>query len=248
MNTSKIKQKHPPLTRAEHIELTISYALKTIVILTIIVSIIEFNLFLIASSFIILLFSALPAIIERKMRITLPVEVDFVITTFLFMHFILGETVNYYRFWWFDISLHISSGIIIGLVGFVIIYFFLYTNRIEANPLMVVVFSASFALAAGALWEIFEFFMDETFGFNMQKSGLVDTMKDLLVDFIGACIVSLGGYRYLTKNEDGIIKTFINRFIQYNIRLRTMREEKKKLRRRLKKPRKFRNKSTTPLS
>lgn len=235
MNIPKIKQKNPPLSRAEHIELTISYALKTIVVFTIIGSIIEFNLFLIASSFIILLFSALPAIIERKMRITLPVEVDFVIITFLFMHFILGETVNYYRFWWFDITLHISSGIIIGLVGFVIIYFFFYTSRVEANPVMVVVFSVSFALAAGALWEIFEFFMDKTFGFNMQKSGLVDTMTDLTVDFLGACIVGLGAYRYLTKDEDGIIKTLVNRFIQYDIRLQIIREEKKKSRKSFKK-------------
>ncbi|UCE05651.1 MAG: hypothetical protein JSW07_18960 [bacterium] len=232
MITRGINQKNPPLTRAERIELTISYALKIIVIFTIIGSIIEFNLFLIASSFIILLFSALPAIVERKMRITLPVEVDFVITTFLFTHFILGETANYYRFWWFDISLHISSGIIIGLVGFVIIYFFLYTNRIEANPFMVVVFSVSFALAAGALWEIFEFFMDKTFGFNMQKSGLVDTMTDLIVDFVGACIVGFGAYRYLTKDEGGIIKSFVKRFIQYNIQLQIIRAKKKKSRER----------------
>ena len=166
----------------------------------------------------ILLFSALPALVERKFRIILPVEVEFALTTFIFLHFILGEASNYYiRFWWFDELLHISSGILIGLVGFVIIYFFLYTNRVEANPLMVVIFSVSFSLAAGVIWEIFEFLMDLSFGFNMQKSGLVDTMTDLMVDFLGAFVVGIGVYRYLTKNEDGVIKTLVNRFIQYNL-------------------------------
>ncbi len=213
-----ILKTYSQLGNAEKLELRISYTLKIIVLFTIIISIIELNFFLIASSVMILLFSALPALVERKFRIILPVEVEFALTTLIFLHFILGEASNYYiRFWWFDELLHISSGILIGLVGFVIIYFFLYTNRVEANPFVVVIFSVSFSLAAGAIWEIFEFLMDLSFGFNMQKSGLVDTMTDLMVDFLGAFVVGIGVYRYLTKNEDGVIKTLVNRFIQYNL-------------------------------
>ena len=213
-----ILKTYSELGHAEKLELRISYTLKVIVLFTIIISIIELNFFLIASSVMILLFSALPALVERKFRIILPVEVEFALTTFIFLHFILGEASNYYiRYWWFDELLHISSGILIGLVGFVIIYFFLYTNRVEANPLMVVVFSVSFSLAAGAIWEIFEFLMDLSFGFNMQKTALVDTMTDLMVDFLGAFVVGIGVYRYLTKNEDGVIKTLVNRFIRYNL-------------------------------
>ena len=229
MILNSVEQKQPPLSRAERIELKISYALKALLVFTIIISIIEFNLFLMASAVVILLFSALPAIFERKLRITLPIEVDFVLTIFLFMHFMLGEAANFYKlFLWYDNLLHISSGIIVGLVGFVIIYFFLYTQRIEANPILVVVFSVSFSLAAGVLWEIFEFFMDMILGFNMQKSGLNDTMTDLIINFIGACIVGIGAYRYLTKDEDGIIKTLVNRFIQYNIRLQIKRQRRRK--------------------
>lgn len=214
-----ILKTYSQLGNAEKLELRISYTLKIIVLFTIIISIIELNFFLIASSVMILLFSALPALVERKFRIILPVEVEFALTTFIFLHFILGEASNYYiRFWWFDELLHISSGILIGLIGFVIIYFFLYTNRVETNPLLIVVFSVSFSLAAGAIWEIFEFLMDLSFGFNMQKSGLVDTMTDLMVDFLGAFVVGIGVYRYLTKNEDGVIKTLVNRFIKYNLK------------------------------
>ena len=218
MKLKNILNTYTQLNHAERLQLRISYTLKIIIIFTIIISIIELNLFLIASSVIILLFSALPAIIERKFNIMLPVEVELSLTTFIFLHFFLGETADYYnRFWWFDLLLHGSSGILIGMVGFVIIYFFLYTNKITANPLMIVIFSVSFSLAAGAIWEIFEFMIDLFFGFNMQKTGLVDTMSDLIVDFLGACIVGIGVYRYLTKDQDGVIKILANRFIQYNL-------------------------------
>ena len=227
---------YPPLGTAERIGLVISYSLKGMIAFTIIMSAISFNPFLFFSGMVILLFSAMPAIIGRRLRITLPVEVDIVVTIFIFLHFILGEAGDYYnRFWWFDLLLHTSSGILIGIVGFIIIYFFLFTNKIDANPALVVVFSVSFSLAAGALWEIFEFFMDSTFGFNMQKSGLPDTMGDLIVDFIGSCIVGLWAYRYLTKNEDGVIKTVVNRFIERNVQW-----QQKLAARRSKRPRKNR--------
>jgi len=49
----------------------------------------------------------------------------------------------------------------------------------------------------GALWEVFEFGMDQIFGMNMQKSGLVDTMGDLIVDAIGAGLAAMsGGHRF----------------------------------------------------
>lgn len=228
---------YPPLGKAERIGLVISYTLKGIIAFTIIMSVISFNPFLFFSGLVILLFSAMPAIVGRRLRITLPVEVDFVVTLFIFLHFILGEAGDYYnRFWWFDLLLHTSSGILIGIVGFIIIYFFLFTNKIDANPALVVVFSVSFSLAAGALWEIFEFFMDSTFGFNMQKSGLPDTMSDLIVDFLGSCIVGLWSFRYLTKNEDGVIKTVVHRFIERNVQW-----QQKLADRRSKRPRKNRS-------
>ena len=220
MKKNGIRYNFSQLERSERIEISISYVLKIIIIAAIIVSIIQFNLFFVASSVVILLFSLLPAIIERKFNITLPVEIDLVLTAFIFLHFMLGEIDDYYnKFWWFDLLLHASSGILIGFVGFIVIYFFLYTNRIKEDPFIVVIFSISFSLASGALWEIFEFSLDTIFGFNMQKSGLNDTMSDLIVDFLGACIVGIGAYRYLTKNEAGIIKTLVNRIIQYNIHI-----------------------------
>jgi hypothetical protein len=45
--------------------------------------------------------------------------------------------------------------------------------------------------------------MDQLFGFNMQKSGLIDTMWDLIMTFAGALIVSILGHFYLKADEKG---------------------------------------------
>jgi hypothetical protein len=224
------RPKRPPLGSADKIQLTFSYMLKAVMFVIIIICFIKFKLFLVFTGLLILIFSSLPALIERTFRIILPVEVDLLLTLFIFAHFVLGEFANYYfRIWWWDILLHASSGILIGMVGFVIIYFFLFTSKVSANPALVSLFSVTFSIAAATFWEIFEFTMDQLFGFNMQKSGFVDTMTDLIAGFLGACIVGICVYRYLTNDEGGLIKLTINRFILFNLRLKDQRLRRKRL-------------------
>ena len=98
--------------------------------------------------------------------------------------------------------LHTLSGVIIGAIGFSLVYIFNTEENvaIKLSPLFVAIFSFCFATSMGALWEIYEFFMDSIFGLNMQKSGLVDTMWDLIVDALGALVMSVLGYLYLKRH------------------------------------------------
>jgi hypothetical protein len=68
-------------------------------------------------------------------------------------------------------------------------------------------------LSIGALWEIFEFLMDSLFGLNMQKSGLIDTMWDLIVDALGALVISILGYLYL-KGDIKLLERLDRRLIE----------------------------------
>ena len=81
------------------------------------------------------------------------------------------------------------------------------------------IFSFAFAVAVGALWEIFEFSMDSILGLNMQKSGLVDTMWDLIVDTIGAVISSIYGCFYEKKKDSVFFNRLVNSFIKSNSNL-----------------------------
>ncbi len=52
--------------------------------------------------------------------------------------------------------------------------------------------------------------MDINFGLNKQKSGLRDTMWDLIVDCLGAFFVSIGDYFYAKKVKDSLLYKFLN--------------------------------------
>ncbi|MBU4536467.1 hypothetical protein KJ603_00305 [Patescibacteria group bacterium] len=84
------------------------------------------------------------------------------------------------------------------------------------SPIFVSIFAFSFAIALGVIWEIFEFSVDNVFGVNMQKSGLVDTMKDLTLDVIGAFFISFLGYFYLKYKKNNFVSKLINKFLKQN--------------------------------
>lgn len=181
-----------PLLPASSTEVAISYFMKVVILAAAVYALILRDYFMIFSALVAIIGSLVPAILYRHWRIVLPIELDLILTGFVGVHFIFGELHDFYlKYWWFDLLLHDFSGFIIGIVGFVWSYVLLYTNRIKANPWFVVVFTISLAMAAGAVWEIFEFSMDQLFGFNMQKSGLRDTMGDLIVCAAGSIFASI---------------------------------------------------------
>lgn len=155
----------------------------------------------------------LPVLFEKKYKIYLPVEFEIIIIIFLYASLFLGEVHGYYeKFWWWDLLLHTSSALAFGFIGFMILYVLYKGNKVKANPIWIAVFSFCFAMAIGAVWEIFEFGMDQIFGLNMQKSGLLDTMWDLIVDGCGAIIASVLGYLYMKKREIFLFGKVLKRF------------------------------------
>jgi len=158
----------------------------------------------------------LPKIIERKYKIDIPVELELISILFIFASLFLGEVHDFYaRVWWWDILLHGLSGITLGFIGFLILYVLDKGGRIDTSHFLIAVFSFCFAVAIGSIWEIFEFSMDQIFGLNMQKSGLADTMWDLIVDSLGALIASFTGYFYMSK-KGGVFGKVIRRFEKDN--------------------------------
>ncbi len=164
-----------------------------------------------------LILTYLPNLFEKRYKIYLPVEFEIIIIIFIYATLFLGEVHGYYdKFWWWDALLHTSSAIVFGFIGFLILYILDKSGRINTKPIWIAVFSFCFAVAIGAVWEIFEFSMDQIFGFNMQKSGLVDTMEDLIVDSIGALIASIFGYFYIKKREIFLFGKILKRFEKEN--------------------------------
>ena len=164
--------------------------------------------------------SLLPVLFQSRFGIHLPMRFLAGIVIFVFATIFLGEAFDFYnRFWWWDVVLHGGSAMAFGLVGFLFVFMLFEGDRYAAPAWAVAFVSFCFALSIGTVWEIFEFAMDQLFGLNMQKSGLVDTMWDLIVDTVGAGFGAMVGFLYLKGLELGGLTGVLQEFVQKNRRL-----------------------------
>lgn len=169
-----------------------------------------------------------PILFRNKLQMEIPVEFHLTAMIFIFASFYLGEVQNFYfRYWWWDIALHATAGLLMGILGFILVYILNESNRVELNmnPGFIALFAFIFAVAIGTIWEIFEFSMDQIFGTIMQKpmlgdpSGLTDTMWDMIVNAVGAIVISGTGWWYLKKDKSFFVKDWIRKFISRNPRM-----------------------------
>ncbi len=165
-----------------------------------------------------------PALISKRFRLFLPPELQLVMVLFVFLSAYAGSVGSLYaRFWWWDEVLHASAGIFLSLVGFVVVVLLNGTDTLRGlRPVTLVVFSFTFAVTMGVLWEIYEFAIDRLIpGMNAQnaQTGVVDTMTDLIANALGALVVSLLGSRYLKKPRSSFLVDGIRNFIRRNPRL-----------------------------
>lgn len=182
------------------------------------------NLFLVITLMAVI---AIPSLFPQKLPVFIPAEIQIFLVLFVFATLFLGEVQNFYeRIWWWDIALHTSSGVLLGMLGFLFVYM-VNENRlvdVTMRPSFVALFAFFFGVGIGALWEIFEFAADQMLGLNMQKpmlgdsSGLTDTMWDLIVDTIGAAVISVAGWRYMHRarreRTDYWLRRFVGRYPQ----------------------------------
>lgn len=168
-----------------------------------------------------------PVLLGPRWPVRIPAEYELLAILFVFASLFLGEFHSYYeRFWWWDIVLHSTSGLLLGLVGFLLVYVLNENRRVDLHmrPGFVALFAFAFAVTVGVMWEILEFAADQLFGMQMQKpmlgdpSGLTDTMWDLIVDTLGAAVISGFGWWHMKRERRSFIDIWTDRFVAKNPR------------------------------
>jgi len=137
------------------------------------------------------------------------------IATLTLAALLLGEVFEMYdAVWWWDDMLHGLSGLVLGLIGLIAIYFFNARHTMAISPTFVAVFVFCFAITMGVVWEVYEFAFDFFFkgamqqwdmpsnavvmGRDYQGMGLRDTMSDIIVACIGAVVAAvISFYAYM---------------------------------------------------
>jgi hypothetical protein len=166
-----------------------------------------------------------PGLVLRRSRVHVPPEFQLIAAAFVFLSLFLGSATDfYYSFWWWDMALHTTSGFLLGIVGWLVLFLLLQTDRLPrgVGPGLVCVFGVTFAVTLGVLWEVFEFAVDSLWPhINMMsnETGVADTMHDLIVNFIGAVAVGLMGWAYSRSGRFSYIVDAVRRFMRRNPRL-----------------------------
>ncbi len=169
-------------------KMTIAFWIMRLIVIAELVSALFLKNYLVAMQAVWILFLfMLPTLIERHMHIEFPTIMEVTLVCFVFAALFLGEIGEfYYRFPWWDIMLHTISGFIIGVIGFSLIRLLNESEKVKISlsPLFVAIFTFTFALGVGGLWEIFEFAADRIVGTNMQKYMMDEQNIKLLSDTI----------------------------------------------------------------
>ncbi|MDR1565379.1 MAG: hypothetical protein LBS74_10515 [Oscillospiraceae bacterium] len=163
----------------------------------------------------------MPSMLERRFKLIIPNMMYLFFIIFLYAAIYLGEVRSfYYTVPYWDTILHTFSGAMLGALGFSVVRLLNDTHKIsvDLSPLFVAFFALTFAVFMGVIWEIYEYTFDGIFGLNMQKfaieqgdalvgrAALSDTMLDLIVDTIGAAVMSTIGYISLKEKKNWLEK------------------------------------------
>ncbi len=145
--------------------------------------------------------SLIPSIVQRSYRITLPFELDLLITLMTFLHAFMGEGLGFYsKYWLFDNILHLFGSGVSALLAFIITFSLHHTGKLRLTYPLIGLFTITFAMAIGGMWEILEYSVDTFFGKTTQH-GLADTMSDLIYDLMGGIISATFGMLYVKYSK-----------------------------------------------
>lgn len=159
----------------------------------------------------------IPDFFEKKLSFSISERMIRFYVVFLYCAIYLGEVrALYYRIPFWDTILHAISSMALASLGFSFISILNKTDSIPVNlsPVFVSFFALCFAITIGSIWEIYEFLADSVLGTNMQKymledktllighAAISDTMKDIIVDSIGALISSTLGFLSLVYDKN----------------------------------------------
>ena len=162
--------------------------------------------------------TASPLVLRDRLPVRVPYVFQILVILFVFASMYLGTAQSFYaRFPWWDSFLHFGSGLLLGIFGFMLIYILNANARVHVtmHPGFMALFAFCFAFALGGVWEILEFALDETLGTTNQKPGdippLTDTMWDLILDALGALIVTVYGWYWMRRGERSFLTGWIER-------------------------------------
>lgn len=138
----------------------------------------------------------IPFFAEKIFKIKFNLAVLVFYEIFIFLGILGGSGWELYSYgFYFDKIVHTASGVLFSLIFYNI---FVIYNKDYNKLFWIFIITFSFSMMIGGFWEICEFTSDAIFNGNAQKyagfterAALMDTMGDIICDFVGAIVGSV---------------------------------------------------------
>ena len=163
-----------------------------------------------------LIIAFLPDILRRHAKLVLPFTYEVALILFVFLSLVAGEYFNIYgKLLWWDDMLHFVSGLVVGYIGMLALHIDDRKKNAVSGPWFAAVFVFSLVVMSAAVWEIFEFSVDQL-GHGHMQYGLTDTMLDIIDATVGALIISFMGFMYYKFSRGKWLKGMFDTFVRLN--------------------------------
>lgn len=136
------------------------------------------------------------------MKLGYPLKITVLVFSFLSFH--LGTALRWFdRGWGYDNITHFLSGTLFTLIGLCL--FARIRGRVDRReePLLQLTYAFFFSMFIAVIWEIWEFSGFLLFGMDSQqhlKTGVLDTMEDMIACFFGSLIMVLDYILYVRRD------------------------------------------------
>jgi hypothetical protein len=165
----------------------------------------EGELSVVVNSIVALVVTQLPAFLERDYDLSMDPGLVLWLTTAVFVHAV-GALGPYQSIWWWDTLAHALSSSVVAAIGYTALRVVtVHSDDVRIPPRLQVLFILLFVVAAGVLWEVIEFVVEQLANMLaiddvLVQYGLRDTMFDLVFDIVGGLVVAIWGAAYLTES------------------------------------------------
>jgi VanZ family protein len=175
----------------------ISLILKSGIIVLAIIAFLEGEILWVLAGAFALFTTFIPTIIKRHYQIGIPWVLELLIFLAILLH-VGGGVLGLYDLYpnW-DTLTHFVSTFMLGVVSLTVIYLIhVYWSGLTMDLRAIMVVTVFVGAFLGVVWELMEWAVDQAFG-TTEQLGLDDTMKDLVMDMIGAFVAAVLGGRWI---------------------------------------------------
>lgn len=185
----------------------LSFALRFILLLSVINSLYYQLWHLASTSIFLLILLLIPQIMKKNYKVNIPVEFEILLFFFVVASLIFGKIGG--------IVTPIFFGIAISFIGFMIMLILYSSNQIKKNYLLVLLFSFNFAVAFGFGIEFLKYYLKILLGHELTLGHYQFSMKNMTYVIIGALFASISGFAYM-KSKRGLINKIVKKFQKTN--------------------------------